>query len=146
MRYAAVSGAILIPTACLIATYVWMAPALIGSGLVCRAAARPLARLELLFGSERKDLLPISEDEWAAFLAAKVTPRFPDGLTVLKGYGQWRAAAGTLVKETSRLLLIWYAPVADADSRIEAIRAAYKARFGQDSVLRADGPAACVAF
>jgi hypothetical protein len=146
MRYAAVSGAILLAAAGLIATYVLVPPPHIGSGPVCSTAARPLARLELLFGSTRQDLTPISEEEWAAFVAAEITPRFPDGLTILTGYGQWRDARGTIVKETSRLLLIWYAPAADSDNRIEAIRAAYKARFGQESVLRADGPAACVSF
>jgi hypothetical protein len=121
-------------------------PALIGGGLDCRITAKPLVRLELLFGSERKNPFPISDEEWAVFLAAEVTPRFPDGLTVLTGYGQWRDAKGTLVKETSRLLLIWYAPQADGDTRIEAIRTAYKTRFGQDGVLRADGAPACVSF
>jgi hypothetical protein len=43
-------------------------------------------------------------------------------------------------------LFIWYAPQADGDTRIEAIRTAYKTRFGQDSVLRADGAPACVSF
>jgi len=146
MRYAAVSGAILLAAAGLIATYVLVPPPHIGSGPVCSTAARPLARLELLFGSTRQDLTPISEEEWAAFVAAEITPRFPDGLTILTGYGQWRDARGTIVKETSRLLLIWYAPAADSDNRIEAIRAAYKARFGQESVLRADGAPACVSF
>jgi hypothetical protein len=89
--------------------------------------------------------IPPQEHEWAAFLAAEVTPRFPDGLTVLTGYGLWHDARGSLVQETSRLLHVWYAPAADADARIEAIRAAYKARFGQESVPRADGTA-CVSF
>jgi hypothetical protein len=146
MRYAAVSSAILLAAAGLIAAYVLTPPLRIGSGPICRATARPLARLELLFGSARKDLTPISEEDWAAFVAAEITPRFPDGLTVLTGYGQWRDAAGSMIKETSRLLLIWYAPAADSDRSIEAIRAAYKARFGQESVLRADEPAACVSF
>jgi hypothetical protein len=87
---------------------------------------------------------PIGEEDWAAFFAAEITPRFPGGLTVLTGYGQWRDTAGSLVKETSRLLLIWYAP--DAETRIEEIRSAYRARFGQDNVLRTDGPLACVSF
>jgi hypothetical protein len=146
MRYAAVTGAIVLAAVWLITPYHPLPPALIGGGLDCRTTAKPLVRLELLFGSERKNTFPISDEEWAAFLAAEVTPRFPDGLTVLTGYGQWRDAKGTLVKETSRLLLIWYAPQADGDTRIEAIRTAYKTRFGQDSVLRADGAPACVSF
>ncbi len=146
MRYAAVTGAIVLAAVWLITPYHPLPPALIGGGLDCRTTAKPLVRRELLFGSEPKNTFPISDEEWAAFLAAEVTPRFPDGLTVLTGYGQWRDAKGTLVKETSRLLLIWYAPQADGDTSIEAIRTAYKTRFGQDSVLRADGAPACVSF
>ncbi len=142
MRYAAVTGAIVLAAVWLITLYHPLPPALIGGGLDCRTTVEPLVRLELLFGSVRKNTFPISDEEWAAFLAAEVTPRFPDGLTVLTGYGQWRDAKGTLVKETSRLLLIWYAPQADGDTRIEAIRT----RFGQDSVLRADAAPACVSF
>jgi hypothetical protein len=97
MRYAAVSGVILLAAAGLIAIYVRVPPPHIGSGSVCSTAARPLARLELLFGSTRKDLTPIGEEEWAAFVAAEITPRFPDGLTILTGYGQWRDATGTIV-------------------------------------------------
>lgn len=146
MRYTAVSGALLLSAAGLIAAYVQAPYALMGSGLACRATSKPLAQVELLFGSNRKDLAPVSEEEWAAFVAAEITPRFPGGLTVLTGYGQWRGASGLLIQETSRLLLIWYASTDNADSRIEAIRTAYKTRFGQGSVLRADGPAACVSF
>ncbi|HEY8006562.1 MAG TPA: DUF3574 domain-containing protein [Methylocella sp.] len=146
MRTAVITGAIMLAAGLLIAPCLRAPPVLTGAGLTCRNAAKPMARLELVFGSGHESLTPASEDDWAAFVATEITPRFPDGLTVLTGYGQWRDSAGALVKETSRLLLIWYAPAADADTRIEAIRAAYKARFGQDSVLRADEPLACVAF
>jgi hypothetical protein len=106
MRYPALTGAIVLAVVWLITTYHPLPPALIGGGLDCRTTAKPLVRLELLFDSERKNTFPISDEEWAAFLAAEVTPRFPGGLTV------WRDAA---------------------------IRAAYKTRFAQDGVLRADG-------
>jgi hypothetical protein len=89
MRYAAVTGAIVLAAVWLITPHP-LPPALIGGGLDCRTTAEPLVRLELLFGSERKNTFPISDEEWAAFLAAEVTPRFPDGLTVLTGYCQWR--------------------------------------------------------
>jgi hypothetical protein len=104
-----------------------------------------MARLELLFGMGKRDGSTISDDDWAAFLEAEVTPRFPAGLTVLSGYGQWRGDSGTLAKEASRLLLIWYAPAPDTEHKIEAIRAAYRERFSQDSVMRVDGRS-CVSF
>jgi hypothetical protein len=115
------------------------------SGLSCRAEAASMARLELLFGAGTADGKGVSEAEWTAFLASEVTPRFPDGLTVFTGHGQWREGAGPVVAEASRMLLIWYRPGLDSERRIEAIRAAYKSRFGQKSVMRVD-ERSCVSF
>jgi hypothetical protein len=111
----------------------------------CPAGTAGMQRLELLFGMGRKEGGEVSEAEWRAFLDSEVTPKFPNGLTVLTGYGQWRGGTGSLVKETSRLLLIWVPHSANGGARIEAIRAAYKSRFGQESVLRAEGRS-CVSF
>jgi len=111
----------------------------------CTGSAVPYARLELLFGRGRKDGGEVSDDEWRAFLDAEITPRFPDGLTVLDAYGQWRNSAGAIAKEKAVMLVIWHRPTADSEAKIEAIRAAYKTRFGQESVLRVDG-VSCVSF
>jgi hypothetical protein len=110
-------------------------------GLTCHAPAKPMARLELVFGAGQG----VSDRTFAAFLAKEITPRFPDGLSLFQGYGQWRNGAGRIVKETSRLLLIWYVPDAHTDEKIEAIRQAYKKRFHQQLVLRAD-ETSCVSF
>jgi len=101
--------------------------------------------LELLFGLGRQRSGEIREEEWRAFLQAEVTPRFPAGLTVLAAYGQWRSPSGLMIKEASRMLVIWYRHEATTEAAIEAIRGAYKQRFGQESVLRVDG-ASCVSF
>ena len=131
--------------------------AVVGAGLVtvyravpapapaCRAGSTSLARLELLFGLGKRDGSSISDDEWAAFLDAEVTPRFPAGLTVLSGYGQWRGDTGALTREASRVLLVWYTPGPGSEHKIEAIRAAYRERFSQDSVMRVDSRS-CVSF
>ena len=111
----------------------------------CRAGAAPYARLELLFGLGRQRSGEISEGEWRAFVEMEVTPRFPAGLTVLAANGQWRSPSGLMIKEPSRMLVIWYRQEATSEAAIEAIRGAYKARFGQESVLRVDG-ASCVSF
>ncbi len=113
--------------------------------LACRADAGPYTRLELLFGLGGQGGGAVSEEDWRAFLEAEVTPRFPDGLTVLAGYGQWRGRSGEIAREPSRVLLIWHRRGADAEADIEAIRNAYKARFGQESVMRVDGTS-CVSF
>lgn len=114
-------------------------------GASCHAGSTSFARLELLFGTSRRGGSEIGDTEWQAFLDAEVTPRFPDGLTVFTGYGQWRNAEGRVVKEASRMLVIWHQPAADSEVKIEAIRAAYKARFHQESVMRVDGRS-CVSF
>jgi hypothetical protein len=114
-------------------------------GIACEASSALMARLELLFGMSRRDAEPISDAEWQDFVDQEVTPRFPDGLTVVQAYGQWRNSSGAIAKENSRVLMIWYQPKPDADQRIEAIRDAYKARFKQESVMRVDS-FSCVSF
>ena len=114
-------------------------------GLSCAASAKPMARVELMFGLSRRTGGTVSEAEWRAFLAEEVSPRFPDGLTVLSGRGQWRTAEKRLVREPMRMVVVLYTPSADSDARIEAVRASYKQRFGQESVLRVDS-GACVSF
>ena len=113
--------------------------------LACRAGSAPMARVELFFGLGKRDGGTISDADWADFLDAEVTPRFPAGLTVLSAYGQWRGDTGPLTKEASRVLLVWYAPEPDSSHKIEAIRTAYRERFSQDSVMRVDGRS-CVSF
>jgi hypothetical protein len=115
------------------------------TGTTCRQPAKPLARLELLFGTSRLERAPVDETEWTTFLDDEVTPRFPGGLTVLSGPGQWRGKDGQVEKERSFMLIVWYERTPVTDAHIEAIRSAYKARFGQDSVMRVDG-ASCVSF
>jgi hypothetical protein len=112
----------------------------------CEVGSAAMSRLELLFGSARKAGPPVSGADWSAFLDAEITPRFPDGLTVLSGDGQWRDPRGHIVRETTRVLVVWYRPAASTSADIEAIRVAYKSRFGQDSVMRVDDRTSCVAF
>ena len=73
------------------------------------------------------------------FIDEQVTPRFPDGLTLLAGYGQFKNSAGEIDKEKSLVLILFYPPpMKDASKLIEEIRETYKAMFQQESVLRAD--------
>lgn len=111
----------------------------------CGRPARLMARVELLFGTAHADGQPLADKEWQQFVDEEVTPRFPEGLTELMGRGQWRRPDGVISHEPSRVLLIWYSPAIAKDADIEAIRAAYKARFKQLSVMRVDG-VNCVSF
>jgi Protein of unknown function (DUF3574) len=96
-------------------------------------------RTELFFGSAQPDGSTVSEQEFRQFLDQEVTPRFPDGLTLLVGQGQFRHASGVVVQEKSMLLVLLYrSNEPDRAGGIEAIREAYKRRFRQESVLRLD--------
>jgi hypothetical protein len=111
----------------------------------CHAPARPMTRLELVFGTSRPDGRAVSEAEWAEFLESDVTPRFPAGLTVLSGLGQWQGSDGGLTREQSKVLIVWHEPDGRSEAAIEAIRDGYRRRFDQESVLRAEG-LSCVSF
>jgi hypothetical protein len=88
----------------------WLAGASAASGPSCPSSARTMARLEMVFGTSRLQSAPVSGEEWARFLDNEVTPRFPDGFTVLQGPGQWRGNDGRLAKEVSNILVIWHEP------------------------------------
>src|SRR5687768_14431484 len=66
--------------------------------------AEPWVRAELYFGTTRPDGSIVSEAEWSDFLDAEITPRFPDGLTVLTGLGQFRGDSG-IIQERSQVLI-----------------------------------------
>ena len=102
---------------------------------------------EAYFGRNVKTRAPVTEAEWARFMADTVTPAFPDGLTVLDGVGQWRNAAGQISREDSKILLL-VLPGQDqaaASARLAPVTAAWKARFAQESVLTLFR-AGCAAF
>jgi hypothetical protein len=103
------------------------------------AAAELWAHSELYFGTNKPNGEPVTKAEFTSFVDNEVTPRFPDGLTVLTAYGQFRTSAGVLVRERSYVLILLYPPqMGDANRRIQAMREMYKDRFSQESVLRVD--------
>ena len=88
----------------------------------------------------------VSDEDWATFLADTITPRFPDGLSVIDVAGQGTTADGDLERERTKMLLVLVPPTDEtALNRMNEIGAEYKQRFTQDAVLRVVAPA-CVAF
>ncbi len=100
---------------------------------------------ELLFGRDIGGRLGVSEAAWTRFLARELTPRFPDGLTVTNATGQWRNRRGTLVREPAKRVEIVLPGRTGDEARLDAVAAAYKRRFHQQSVVVIVRPA-CVAF
>ncbi|WP_269858569.1 DUF3574 domain-containing protein [Streptomyces sp. RPT161] len=95
----------------------------------------------LFFGTGRHTRQPpVTDQQFLAFVAQHVTPRFQSGLTIEKGRGQWRDRSGSINRERSYELILLY-PAAQArarDADIEEIRDAYKHAYGMESVGRAD--------
>jgi hypothetical protein len=111
-----------------------------GASSVCTAPLKPAIELDLYFGRDKQGGGEVSEAEWAAFLADVVTPRFPDGLSVLDVTGQAREPSGSIVRERTKLLVVvvFDAPAHQAKAR--EIVEAYNKRFGQRSVFRTERP------
>jgi len=83
----------------------------------------------------------VSEAQWRDFLDKEVTPRFPDGLSVVDVYGQWQGKnQATPERLRSKMLIIDYPDFPENRDKIEAIRAAWKQRTGDQSVLRVTEP------
>jgi uncharacterized protein DUF3574 len=84
----------------------------------------------------------VSEAEWSNFLDREVTPRFPNGLSVVDVYGQWqRKDRSNPERLRSKCLIIDYPDTAENRAKVEAIRTAWKQRTGDQSVLRVTEPA-----
>lgn len=122
-----------------------LASAAYGQEGACSLPAKPMLRAEIYFGRNIGGRPGVGPKQWARFMARELTPRFPDGLTVIDGQGQWRGPSGAIVHEQSRIVILFVPDEAPARERIAAAAAAYKQRFRQDSVAIVTR-AVCVAF
>jgi hypothetical protein len=111
----------------------------------CPAGQEAHRTAQLFFGRNIGDKPGVSEADFRRFMDEDVTPKFPDGLTVMDGGGQWRGDENKLIREASKVVMIVLPKGRDVSGRIDAVRNAYKARFHQESVLLIT-QAACVSF
>lgn len=91
----------------------------------------------LFFGLSHADGA-ISEQQWQVFVDTQITPRFPDGLTVVDARGQWRSSDHMVKKEASKVLILVHEGDAATDGRIGELMREYKRQFQQEAVLRVD--------
>jgi hypothetical protein len=118
------------------ALLIWALSASAGAQpMECRGAFKPQQVAELLFGRRIGDNGVVSEGAWRRFLAREVTPRFPDGLTVIEARGQWRNPQNQrIIREQSNVVLIVLPGHAEDQERLGEIAQAYKRQFRQQSV------------
>jgi len=110
----------------------------------CAPLGTAYTRTTLYFGLTRPKGM-VSEDEWQAFLRDDVTPRFPDGLTVLEGDGQYRRTDGTIGRERSKVLVILHDEKPTTRAALGDLVGRYKEVFAQESVLW-ESARVCAAF
>ena len=108
----------------------------------CRTAAvqtpaQTMVADRLFFGRNIPAGGTVSDVEWAQFLSAVITPRFPKGLTIWQANGQWLDPRGVVVREPVFVVEIFHEKSDAIDASIAAIAVEYKKKFGQDAVLRA---------
>ncbi len=99
------------------------------------APGDPAVTVQLFFGRNIKGGGTVDAASWADFLAQSVTPRFPAGLTVLDGHGQWQQrSTGRVISEPSTVVIIVTEGTAENWRKFDAVRDDYKKRFSQESV------------
>ena len=111
----------------------------------CQAPARSMQAIELMFGRSIDGRLVVGEREWVRFLAREITPRFPDGLSVVDAAGQYKTVDGVIAREPSKIVIIIAPDGPETEDRVAAIEAAYKKQFQQQSVVVATR-AVCASF
>lgn len=115
------------------------------SGASCPKGLQSADIANLYFGRSIADGGSVSDADWAGFVDREVTPRFPQGFTVSDASGAWRNAAGQTIRERSKVLTIAITDRKGVRGKLDAIRAAYRKRFHQESVLLVESRG-CVSF
>ena len=114
--------------------------------IACRPPLKPMLRTELFFGHKTGTKSIVSERQWTRFVERELSPRFPDGLTVIDGRGRWRDPRGnTTIREPTKIVVVVAEDNAATRDQIDAVAVAYKRRFRQQSVGIAMAPV-CAAF
>ncbi len=96
-----------------------------------RAESIEAVQTTLYFGLRTGNGIDVSPAEWRAFLGETITPRFPNGLTVLDAYGQSsRIVDGVPVGgQNTRMLIVVHPASPEATAAIDEIKTAWRQRF-----------------
>ena len=133
------AGGIIAGTALLAA---WALPA--AAAAACRAGQEAWFEIALYLGRNIGGGGEVSERQFRRFLAEIVTPRFPDGLSVIDVAGQFRSG-NQLIREQTKLLIILVPDAAAVAGKVNSIVDRYKTRFSQESVLHTETEV-CLSF
>ena len=110
------------------------------SAMTCATPLKPALEVNLYFGRDIGAGGEVSEAQWSEFVAVEVTPRFPDGLSILNVSGQSRNSKNETLRERTKLLVVVVFDAPAHSAKVEAIVEAYKKRFSQQAVFRIEKP------
>jgi hypothetical protein len=110
----------------------------------CRSEEQFAIHDSLYFGTAKPDGV-VTGEQWAEFLGAVISPRFPQGLTVFRASGQWNMEDGTMAREATYVVQIIHPNEERFEKNVRELVAVYKEQFQQESVLRVTARS-CVSF
>jgi hypothetical protein len=110
----------------------------------CKPGEKVAIQDSLYFGTGKKDGV-VTHEDWTLFLDTTVTPRFPEGFTVVPASGQWQSGDDVIIKESSYILTLIHPDTQDKEHAVIEITKAYKMKFQQEAVLRVTNTT-CVSF
>lgn len=113
----------------------------------CQPGEERMRTAQLFFGRNIDQPPVVSEVQFREFVAQEITPRFPTGLTVLDGGGQWAGPENRLIRDSAKVVVL-VLPEKDGDAEqrsLGEVRQAYQQRFKQDAVSMVTQKA-CVAL
>ena len=111
----------------------------------CPVGQEPMRTAQLFFGQNIGAKPGVSDAAFRKFVDEELTPRFPAGLTVLDGGGQWKGSEDKLIREASKVVVLVLPNNGEDSRKLNEARKAYTQRFHQESVLLIT-QAACVDF
>lgn len=127
--------------AVLVAVAAWVLPV---AAEPCADPLKPMLRAELFFGRTIGDRFGVTDRLWQIYVDRELTPRFPEGFTVIDGRGQWREE-DAVMREASKIVIMVAPDSAELRTRIASAMNAYIKQFKQKSVGLVT-QAVCAAF
>lgn len=100
---------------------------------VCPVGQSQLHTAQFFLGA--KPPAKLNDRDLRLFVDREVTPRFPDGVTVVEGGGQWKGAENRLIREAAKVVLVVLPATGDSQGSVEAVRTAYRGKFKQETVV-----------
>lgn len=110
----------------------------------CKAPLEAWTEINLYFGRNIAGIGEVTEQQFRQFAREVVTPRFPDGLTLLDALGQFHDG-NRIVRERSKVLVLLVPDSGETAGKVAQVVREYKRRFQQQSVLRTENTL-CLSF